>query len=54
MTMTYDELRRLWVDFFKSKMHAEIPSASLLPENDATVLFTTAGMQPLHEPNRRF
>ena len=47
MTLTYDELRKLWIDFFKSKEHAELPSASVLPENDATVLFTTAGMQPL-------
>ena len=47
MKMTYDELRTLWLDFYKSKQHSEIPSASLLPENDATVLFTTAGMHPL-------
>ncbi|MBR6231786.1 MAG: alanine--tRNA ligase, partial [Alphaproteobacteria bacterium] len=47
MPFTYHELRNLWLDFFKSKGHAEIPSASVLPENDPTVLFTTAGMQPL-------
>ena len=47
MTMTYNELRNLWIDFFKSKGHTEVPSASVLPDNDATVLFTTAGMQPL-------
>ncbi len=47
MKMTYDELRTLWTDFFKEKGHAAIASASVLPENDATVLFTTAGMQPL-------
>ena len=34
-------------EFFKSKNHKEIPSASLVPENDPTVLFTTAGMHPL-------
>jgi alanyl-tRNA synthetase len=42
-----DELRQLYLDFFVSKNHAVIPSASLIPENDPTVLFTTAGMHPL-------
>ena len=42
-----DELRQLYLDFFQSKGHAVIPSASLIPENDPTVLFTTAGMHPL-------
>ena len=41
------QLRQLYLDFFKSKGHAIIPSASLIPENDPTVLFTTAGMHPL-------
>ena len=41
------ELRKLYLDFFKEKNHAIIPSASLIPENDPTVLFTTAGMHPL-------
>lgn len=41
------QLRRMYLDFFKSKGHAAIPSASLIPENDPTVLFTTAGMHPL-------
>jgi len=41
------KLRTLWTKFFKSKEHAIIGSASLIPENDPTVLFTTAGMQPL-------
>ena len=45
--MTSKELRQLFLDFFKSKGHAIIPSASLIPENDPTVLFTTAGMFPL-------
>lgn len=42
-----DEIRQLYLDFFKEKGHAILPSASLIPENDPTVLFTTAGMQPL-------
>jgi len=41
------ELRELYLKFFASKGHAIIPSASLIPENDPTVLFTTAGMHPL-------
>ncbi|MBI5734054.1 MAG: alanine--tRNA ligase [Candidatus Kerfeldbacteria bacterium] len=41
------ELRQKFLDFFKAKGHTIIPSASLLPENDPTVLFTTAGMHPL-------
>ena len=41
------EIRQLYLDFFKSKGHAVIPSASVVPENDPTVLFTTAGMHPL-------
>jgi alanyl-tRNA synthetase len=40
-------LRKKYVDFFKKQGHAHIPSASLIPENDPTVLFTTAGMHPL-------
>ncbi len=45
--MRADELRQLYLKFFKEKNHAIIPSASLIPENDPTVLFTTAGMHPL-------
>jgi len=45
--MTTNELRQLYLKFFEDKKHAIIPSASLIPENDATVLFTTAGMHPL-------
>lgn len=45
--MTAQELRQKYLDFFKSKNHAVIPSASLIPENDPSVLFTTAGMHPL-------
>ncbi|MDR2202686.1 MAG: alanine--tRNA ligase [Clostridiales bacterium] len=45
--LTSKQLRQLWFEFFKSKGHAVIGSASLIPENDPTVLFTTAGMHPL-------
>ena len=45
--MTAQDLRQKYLDFFKSKGHAVIPSASLIPEHDPTVLFTTAGMHPL-------
>lgn len=45
--MTAKDLRQKYLDFFKSKGHAIIPSASVVPENDPTVLFTTAGMHPL-------
>ena len=45
--MTANELRRKFIEFFKANGHAEIKSASLIPENDPTCLFTTAGMHPL-------
>ena len=45
--MTAQELRTMYLNFFRERGHREIPSASLLPENDPTVLFTTAGMHPL-------
>lgn len=45
--MNAHQLKQLYLDFFKSKGHAIIPSAPLIPENDPTVLFTTAGMHPL-------
>ena len=41
------ELRKAYLDFFKERGHVVIPTASLIPENDPTVLFTTAGMHPL-------
>ena len=44
---TANELRSLFLKFFESKGHKVIPSASVIPENDPTVLFTTAGMHPL-------
>src|SRR5688572_16325498 len=45
--MTAQELRTKWLEFFKSKGHEIVPSASLVPENDPSVLFTMAGMFPL-------
>jgi len=45
--MTADELRKKYVEFFVSKGHVQIQGKSLLPDNDPTVLFTTAGMHPL-------
>ena len=41
------EIRNKYLEFFKKHGHIVIPSASLIPENDPSVLFTTAGMQPL-------
>ncbi len=45
--MKRKELIKKYIDFFKSKNHVEIKNSSLIPENDPTVLFTTAGMHPL-------
>ncbi len=45
--LTSDELREAYLSFFESKDHKRIPGASVIPENDPTVLFTTAGMHPL-------
>lgn len=47
MDMTLNDIRQKYLDFFREKGHAIIPSASVIPENDPTVLFTTAGMHPL-------
>ena len=47
MNIKSNEIRQKYLDFFKSKNHAIIPSASVVPENDPTVLFNTAWMQPL-------
>ncbi len=44
---TREQLITKYIEFFKSKGHKEIPGASLVPANDPTVLFTTAGMHPL-------
>ncbi len=45
--MTSNEIRQKFLKFFESKGHIIIPSASLIPQGDSSVLFTTAGMQPL-------
>ncbi len=45
--ITAENLRELYLKYFESKGHKIIDSASLIPENDPTVLFTTAGMHPL-------
>ena len=45
--ITRAELIKKYVEFFKSKNHHHIPSASLIPENDPTLLFINAGMVPL-------
>ena len=45
--MNRKELIKKYIEFFKSKAHKEIPNASLIPKEDPTVLFTTAGMHPL-------
>ncbi|EKD76089.1 MAG: hypothetical protein ACD_43C00228G0002, partial [uncultured bacterium] len=45
--ITSRELRQKYLGFFASKGHSKIGSASLIPDNDPTVLFTTAGMHPL-------
>ena len=46
-TYTGQSLREMYLQFFEKRGHKIIPSASLIPENDPTVLFTTAGMHPL-------
>lgn len=45
--ITSHDIRQKYLDFFASKEHSIISSASLIPDNDPTVLFTTAGMHPL-------
>jgi alanyl-tRNA synthetase len=45
--MTSSEIRKRFLDFFAVRGHAVLPSASLVPKNDPSVLFNTAGMQPL-------
>ena len=45
--MNAKEIKSKYLKFFETKGHKIIPSASLAPENDPTVLFTTAGMHPL-------
>jgi len=45
--MTINEIRARYLAFMEKRGHALVPSASLVPEGDATTLFTTAGMQPM-------
>jgi alanyl-tRNA synthetase len=45
--MTARELKEKFINFFVSKQHVEIPSSNLVPENDPTTLFISAGMHPL-------
>jgi alanyl-tRNA synthetase len=45
--MDTDEIRKRFLEFFENRGHVIIPSAPLVPENDPSVLFNTAGMQPL-------
>lgn len=45
--LTTEELKKLWKTFFEERRFKEIKNSSLIPENDATVLFTMAGMHPL-------
>src|SRR3990167_1180189 len=45
--MTSSEVRQKYLDFFKFRGHAVVPSASLVPENDPTTLFTGSVMQPI-------
>jgi len=47
--MTTNQLRKRFLDFFKSKDHAIISSDSLMPKNDPSVLFTSAGMNQFKE-----
>lgn len=46
-TLTSTEIRTRYLDFFASKGHTQVPSSSLIPRNDPTVLLTTAGMQQM-------
>lgn len=45
--MDAQKIREMYINFFERNGHVHISSASLVPENDPTVLFTTAGMHPL-------
>lgn len=45
--LTAEQLRKQYLDFFRKKGHAIVPSACLVPENDPTTLFTGSGMQPM-------
>ena len=45
--MTAQEIRKSYIEYFKSKNHVQIPRALLVPQNDPSTLFTGSGMQPL-------
>lgn len=45
--LTIEKLKKMWLEFYTSKNHKQIQNSSLLPQNDGSVLFTTAGMHPL-------
>ncbi|MBO7508231.1 MAG: alanine--tRNA ligase, partial [Clostridia bacterium] len=45
--LTVKELKKMWIDFFTNHNHKQIQGSSLVPETDSSVMFTTAGMQPL-------
>ncbi len=45
--MNARDLRKKYIDFFKAKNHVEVPSVPLVPDNDPSTLFTSAGMQPM-------
>ncbi len=45
--MTLSQVRQTYLDYFKEQHHAVVPSAPLIPDNDPTTLFTSAGMQPI-------
>ena len=47
ISMNSQELKKKYIEFFKSKDHKEIPNVSLIPINDPSVLFVIAGMQPI-------
>ena len=47
--MTTDDIRQSFIDFFTLHDHSHVPSGSLVPTNDATLLFTNAGMVPFKD-----
>ena len=47
MSLTLNQIRAKFLHYMKEKGHAIVPSASLVPENDPTTLFTGSGMQPM-------
>ncbi len=47
MTLTTNQIRDTYLKYFEERGHAIVPSASLIPENDPTTLFTGSGLQPM-------